>query len=67
MSHCQDERVHGMVGIDGTDLDAGVFMGQLVGVGIGVGRDDADPEVLELADDVDDLAVADVGTVFLEG
>ena len=41
MGHCHDERVDRIGGIDGADLDAGVFMGKLGGVRVWVGCDDA--------------------------
>ena len=62
----QNDRVGGLKRVARGERNA-VFVLRLVGQRQGIVHLDADAETLELAHDVDDLGIADIGHVFLEG
>ena len=66
VAHGHHQYVHGVLGIYGLQLDA-VFVADFVRVGDRVADDDLHAPGLKFAHHVHDLAVADIGAVFLEG
>ena len=66
VAHSHYQHVHGVIGVYGLQLDA-IFMADFVRVGDRVADDDLHAPAFKFAHHVHDLAVADVGAVFLEG
>ncbi len=56
MTHCHDQGVDGVVGVDNAELDAVFVKLDLLGVGPGLGHDHVHVPALEFVDEVDDLA-----------